>query len=80
MNPLLLNILVFAIALLVLFSVWVGVHLLARHRMGDRKLGCRGPTVDEQGNTVCCNSGARCDRDNEEAVAGAGIGRSGEPR
>ncbi|MBI3117183.1 MAG: hypothetical protein HYZ00_00755 [Candidatus Hydrogenedentes bacterium] len=62
MNTFLLNAVAVVVALVLLFGVWIGVHLLARRRMGERKLGCRGPTFDEQGNSVCCHSGQPCDR------------------
>jgi len=50
-----INLLALAVVLALLFGVWGGIHLLARNRMGDRPIGCRGPQVDERGNTVCCN-------------------------
>jgi hypothetical protein len=49
------------LVLVCFFGIWVGVHLLARRRLGDRRLGCRGPTVDDSGNEVCCNSGDTCE-------------------
>jgi len=61
MSTILLNALVAIVALVLLFGVWGGVHLLARKRMGDRKIGCRGPVLDDEGNSVCCNTGGECD-------------------
>lgn len=57
-----LNLLVGLVAIVILFSIWIGVHLLARHRLGPRKIGCQGPSYDVEGNPVCCNSGETCDR------------------
>ncbi len=63
MSPALVNGLVAVVALTVLFGVWVGIHLLARHRMGERQIGCRGPMTDDFGHEVCCHTGEPCDRD-----------------
>ena len=80
MNTLLLNLLVLILALLVLFGVWIGVHLLARHKMGDRKLGCRGPSVDAQGNSICCNSGLECQDSSKNRQESSDLERTGSPR
>lgn len=63
MNPALVNGLVAVVALVTVYGVWVGVHLLARKRMGVRQIGCRGPVTDDFGNEVCCHTGEPCDRD-----------------
>jgi hypothetical protein len=55
------NLIAIAVLLTILFSVWGGVHLLARKRMGDRQIGCRGPQIDEMGNKICCNTGEPCE-------------------
>lgn len=55
-----LNIAVALAALAIIFSLWVGVHLLARNRMGIRQIGCRGPVTDDFGNEVCCHTGEPC--------------------
>lgn len=55
----LLNIAVAAAALVVIFGVWGGVHLLARKRMGERQLGCKGPVPDPGGNMLCCKGGGK---------------------
>ncbi len=65
----LLSLLVGLIALLTLFSIWIGVHLLARHRLGPRKLGCQGPSYDIAGNPVCCKTGELCDRPPKDDAA-----------
>lgn len=44
------------LAVIILFLVWGGVHLLARKHLGDRKLGCRGPVYDESGKPMCCQN------------------------
>lgn len=71
MNTILLNALVAVAALAIIFGVWIGVHLLARLRMGARQIGCRGPMTDDFGNEICCHTGEPCDRENscESAVA-----------
>lgn len=63
MHPTLVNALVAIVALVVVYGVWVGVHLLARFRMGPRQIGCRGPMTDDFGNEVCCHTGEPCRRD-----------------
>lgn len=63
MNPNLVNGLVAVVALVVVYGVWIGVHLLARHRMGIRQIGCRGPMTDDFGNEICCHTGEPCRRD-----------------
>lgn len=50
------------VALAFLFLLWGGVHLLARKRLGPRKIGCQGPSHDVEGNPVCCQTGEACDR------------------
>lgn len=55
----LLNIAVAAAALVVIYGVWGGVHLLARKRMGERQLGCKGPVPDRGGNMLCCKGGGK---------------------
>ena len=60
MNIIVLNALVAVAALTILFGIWVGVHLWARHRMGIRQIGCRGPVTDDFGNEVCCHTGEPC--------------------
>lgn len=67
MGPFILNALAILIALVLLFGIWIGVHLLARRRMGDRKLGCQGPSYDAAGNSICCKTGLECDRDKDKA-------------
>lgn len=62
MSTALLNALVAVAALVIIFGVWGGVHLLARRQMGERQIGCRGPSTDAYGNTVCCNTGEPCER------------------
>jgi len=63
MSSVLLNAIVAIAALAILFGIWVGVHLLARYRMGARQIGCRGPMTDDFGNEVCCHSGEPCEKD-----------------
>lgn len=63
MIPALVNGLVAVLALVVVYALWVGVHLLARHRMGERQIGCRGPLTDDFGNEICCHTGEPCDRE-----------------
>lgn len=49
-------------AMLSIVAIWAAVHLLARGRFGDRKLGCRGPVVDAKGTAWCCkNDGRLCE-------------------
>lgn len=60
MNPVVLNVVVLLVALSLLYGVWMGVHLLARKLLGERKLGCKGPSVDEEGNQICCTTGELC--------------------
>ncbi len=61
MTPLLLNVLAAAVFGALLLSIWAGIHLLSQRRLGDRKLGCRGPVPDKKGNATCCHDGAPCD-------------------
>ncbi|MBI1318671.1 MAG: hypothetical protein GC168_06950 [Candidatus Hydrogenedens sp.] len=61
------NIIAVIVALSLLFGVWGGVHLLARKRMGDRPIGCRGPQIDEAGNKVCCHTGGPCESERDTA-------------
>lgn len=63
MNIVLLNALVAVAALVLLYGVWLGIHLLARARMGARQIGCRGPRTDDFGNEVCCQTGEPCPED-----------------
>ena len=63
LSPALINALVAVVALIVVYGIWVGVHLLARQRMGERQIGCRGPMTDDFGNEVCCHTGEPCTRD-----------------
>lgn len=63
MIPALVNGLVAVVALVIVYGVWVGVHLLARRRMGERQIGCRGPVTDDFGNEICCQTGESCDRE-----------------
>ncbi len=63
MNPIILNLVVAVGALVLIFGVWIGVHLLARFRMGVRQIGCRGPMTDDFGNEVCCHTGEPCTGD-----------------
>lgn len=63
MNPTLVNGLVAVLALITVYGIWIGVHLIARHRMGERQIGCRGPMTDDFGNEVCCHTGEPCRRD-----------------
>jgi hypothetical protein len=52
------------VAASVILGVWAGVHLLARKQMGERKLGCRGPVQDSEGNSWCCkDDGTLCEED-----------------
>lgn len=62
----LFNILIIVVALIVLYAVWGGVHLIAVKRLGFRRLGCRGPSFDENGNSICCNTGEICDKDSKD--------------
>jgi len=63
MSTVVLNAIVAVAALTILFGVWIGVHLLARFRMGARQIGCRGPMTDDFGNEICCHTGEPCERD-----------------
>lgn len=56
------SILAAIVALTFLFAIWGGVHLLARKRLGPRKIGCQGPSYDVEGNPVCCSTGEACDK------------------
>lgn len=48
----------------IILTVWMGVHLLARRRMGERKFACKGPSVDDQGVAWCCKGdGSLCVED-----------------
>ncbi len=55
MSPILIQSLTAITAILLILGVWALVHLLARRQMGERRLGCRGPQLDDEGNSVCCN-------------------------
>ncbi len=45
-----------------------GVHLLARRRLGERKLGCKGPQRDNEGNLLCCRGdGSPCENPDRHA-------------
>lgn len=65
MNTIVLNAIIAIGALVLIFTVWIGVHLLARHRMGVRQIGCRGPVTDDFGNEVCCHTGKPCSEETE---------------
>lgn len=65
----LLSLLVGLTALVILFSLWIGVHLLARKRLGPRKLGCQGPSYDVEGNAICCHTGEACDRPEQQKAS-----------
>jgi len=65
MNTILINAFVAVAAVVLIYGLWVGVHLLARHRMGARQIGCRGPVTDDFGNEVCCHTGEPCTKDDE---------------
>lgn len=75
MIPALVNGLVAVLALLMVYGMWVGVHLLARHRMGERQIGCRGPMTDDFGNEICCHTGEPCEREKDCGNVGASPGR-----
>ncbi|MBX3177147.1 MAG: hypothetical protein KF886_07300 [Candidatus Hydrogenedentes bacterium] len=77
MSTVLLNAVVAILALVLIFGVWIGIHLLARHRMGARQIGCRGPVTDDFGNEVCCRSGEPCAKDDscESEAAGSADSR-----
>jgi len=68
-NPTLFNAIIAIAALAVIFGIWVGVHLLARYRLGARQIGCRGPVTDDFGNEVCCHTGEPCEGESECASA-----------
>lgn len=59
MSTLLLNIAVAAAALVVILLAWGGTHLLARKQLGDRKMGCKGPTPEPDGTMMCCKGGGK---------------------
>ncbi|MCK5863383.1 MAG: hypothetical protein KAH38_12915 [Candidatus Hydrogenedentes bacterium] len=41
---------------------WSVVHMLAAKRLGERKLGCKGPVPGENGEMLCCKGdGNRCE-------------------
>ena len=62
MEGILLNLAAAAVVLIVVFGVWGGLHLLARKQLGDRKMGCKGPRPDGQGNMLCCRGdGTLCE-------------------
>ena len=65
MNTVLLNALVAVAGLALVYGIWIGVHLIARHRMGVRQIGCRGPVTDDFGNEVCCHTGEPCTKDSD---------------
>ena len=67
MQTVLLNIAVAAAALVIIFAVWGGVHLLARRRIGERQLGCKGPVPGENGQNLCCRGdGSLCEDPEKE--------------
>ena len=70
MNPIILNAIIAIVALVLIFTVWIGVHLIARHRMGVRQIGCRGPVTDDFGNEVCCHTGEPCENDSSCSTEG----------
>ena len=48
------------LCLVVMF--WLGIQLLANHRLGERKQGCKGPVRSEEGEMLCCKGdGSLCD-------------------
>ena len=69
MNTVLINAVVAVAAILLIYAVWGGVHLLARRRMGVRQIGCRGPVIDDFGNEVCCHTGERCEKNEARDAA-----------
>ncbi len=73
----LLNIAVAAAALVVIFGVWGGVHLLARKRMGERQLGCKGPVPDRGGNMLCCKGGGKLCENGDDHDSGPQDGAGG---
>jgi hypothetical protein len=72
-SPTILNIIVAVTALVLLYGFWVGVHLYARHRMGIRQIGCRGPVTDDFGNEVCCHTGEPCTGETEDCNDGESV-------
>lgn len=60
MSITLLNTVVAVMAIIILLAVWGGVHLLAQRRLGNRQIGCRGPSLDDDGNEICCHTGEPC--------------------
>lgn len=56
-----LNAAVAIVAIALVLGVWIGVHLLAQRRVGERKLGCSGPTPNAEGGVSCCSQSASCD-------------------
>jgi len=60
MSTILLTVASAVAMLVVVYGLWIGVHSLAAVRLGPRKLGCKGPTRDAEGNAVCCTTSDAC--------------------
>ncbi len=60
MGTILLNALVAVGAVVVILGVWIGVHLIAQRRVGERKLGCSGPVPSKDGVAMCCSENRPC--------------------
>lgn len=63
MSATLISAMAAVVALVLIYGLWIGIHLLARYRMGVRQIGCRGPVTDDFGNEVCCHTGEPCTKD-----------------
>lgn len=62
MTVLLLNMALTLAGMAIILAVWMGVHLAARRRMGERAFSCKGPSVDAQGVAWCCKGdGSLCE-------------------
>ncbi len=61
MNTLALNALLGVVALSVVLTIWLVVHLAARKRMGERHMSCKGPVIEADGNARCCQGDKDCE-------------------
>lgn len=41
---------------------WIAIQLIAAHRLGERKQGCKGPIRSDSGEMLCCKGdGRKCE-------------------
>ncbi len=41
--------------------IWIGIHLSARHRLGEERLGCHLGKADRENGVSCCRTSTSCD-------------------